>query len=756
MNELNGLPIENIDYIAGYDRLPEAWRADYETLIRLVANEQYDKAEMLCRSVLSRYDDKDTGLFREELSAIYSDRGDVSGARKILRELAKEPACADRAHLSLARLHFQQEEFEACLRELDQIQNPYMDVYAEMIYFRASCLLDLEGITPSAEVLREGIEKIMASDYEPAIKDFFTMRLFAFLLFWDMNEFMPEYLTDDVNLFTRYTEEVPGTPGMDYYILNELSMVIEDMLREVMYRGFFEEIVNALESSGRLNDESDAADAMRGAMESHEAAEDETLDPIVLQFVSCVAAPDVTPKEKAETYWMAARKYLEAPKEFEDFRFLYPYFFKEAEPEFNKLKADPQGTMKRCVSDYASAAGVTPERAEAQLNRTYEVDNHYDLQLAEITWEELEQRYPKEAHEPILRARYAFHREEYEPVDDYVDRILEILNHPDEYLQYMQIVANARLGDDRLAQKHLKQMKKDFPDAMHTALAEGIVLEEKDRLKQAEKVLAPLIPTTEDPYALLEEYKTVLDLLKRSGQVRNVILRQMQVTEAEDPKPGLKRSFLVCAWLMLGETDIIRKDSANLNKDLEALKAYLLEHSINSLEEFRLSFWVTRFCSAVQAVDFGLQEFIDLIHWFDDHDIFADQNPLIESAHAAYESALAFDDEEVDDHLFDFVSIGRNPAEETDAAEFAEAFWRAAESVRRDPESAEYMKEHYPNFVGPMLNDINEMIEDPEAAKHLAEEMLSNFTGQPPEEIRARMNLSMGNFGNDFDKRRFS
>ena len=66
------------------------------------------------------------------------------------------------------------------------------------------------------------------------------------------------------------------------------------------------------------------------------------------------------------------------------------------------------------------------------------------------------------------------------------------------------------------------------------------------------------------------------------------------------------------------------------------------------------------------------------------------------------------------------------------------------------------MKEHYPNFVGPMLNDINEMIEDPEAAKHLAEEMLSNFTGQPPEEIRARMNLSMGNFGNDFDKRRFS
>ena len=165
---------------------------------------------------------------------------------------------------------------------------------------------------------------------------------------------------------------------------------------------------------------------------------------------------------------------------------------------------------------------------------------------------------------------------------------------------------------------------------------------------------------------------------------------------------------------------------------------------------------MTRFCSAVQAVDFGLQEFIDLIHWFDDHDIFADQNPLIDSAHAAYESALAFDDEEVDDHLFDFVSIGRNEAEAASPQEFAEAFWRAAESVRRDPECAEYMKEHYPNFVGPMLNDINEMIEDPEAAKHLAEEMLSNFTGQPPEEIRARMNLSMGNFGNDFDKRRFS
>ena len=32
MNELNGLPIENIDYIAGFDRLPEAGRADYENL----------------------------------------------------------------------------------------------------------------------------------------------------------------------------------------------------------------------------------------------------------------------------------------------------------------------------------------------------------------------------------------------------------------------------------------------------------------------------------------------------------------------------------------------------------------------------------------------------------------------------------------------------------------------------------------------------------------------------------------------------
>ncbi len=756
MSQLNGLPIENIDYIAGYDRLPEAWRADYETLIRLVANEQYDKAEMLCRSVLSRYDDKDTGLFREELSAICFDRGDVSGARKILRELAKEPACADRAHLSLARLHFQQEEFEACLRELDQIQNPYMDVYAEMIYFRASCLLDLEGITPSAEVLREGIEKIMASDYEPAIKDFFAMRLFVFLLFWDMNEFMPEYLTGDVDLFTRYTETVPGTPGMDYYILNELSNVIEDMLREVMYRGFFEQIVNALESSDRLNDEADAADAMRGAMESHEAAEDETLDPIVLQFVSCVAASDVTPKEKAETYWMAARKYLEAPKEFEDFRFLYPYFFKEAEEEFNKLKADPEGMMKQCVSDYASAAGVTPERAEVQLNRTYEVENHYDFEVADITWEELEERYPKEVHEMILRARYSFHREEYESVPVFVTDILNALNRPDAYLEYMLIVSEARLGDERDAAKHLKRMKKDFPDAMHTALAEGIVLEEKARLKQAEKGLAPLIPTTEDPYALLEEYKTVLDLLKRSGQVRNVILKQMKVTEAEDPKPGPKRSFLVCAWLMQAETDVIRKDSANLKKDLEHLKDYLSGHPVNSLEEFRLSFWVTRFCTAVQMMDFGLQEFIDLIHWCDEHDIFADQNPLIDSAHAAYESALAYDDEELDDHLFDFVSMGRNPNDESEPAEFAEAFWRAAESVRRDPECAEYMKEHYPNFIGPMMNDINEMIEDPEAAKHLAEEMLSNFTGQSPEEIRAMMNLSIGNFGDDFDKRRFS
>ena len=757
MSELNVLPISNIDYIAGYEKLPEAWHQDYDNVLQLVANEQYDKAEMICRSVLARYDDSDTGFFREELAAIYHGRDDISGARKILRQvIAKEPACADRAHLSLARIAFFNDQHRECLKELDAIGNPVKDVYAEMIHLRAGSLLELEGITPAAEVLREGIETIKNGDYEPAIKDFFAVRLFGFLMMWDMDEFMPEYLADDVSLFTEYLEDVPGTKGLDYYILSQLAPVIEGMLGNLMYRGLFEEIITALEENNRLNDEPDAADGLRGALESHEAGEDETVDQIVLQFVSCASAPNASPKEKAEIYWLAAKKYLEQPKEFEDFRFVYPYFFKEAEAEFEKIKADPEGIMKQSAKEYAEASGISAERAETQLNRTYEVENHYDFEVAEITWEELEQNYPRGVHESILRARYAFHREEYEMVPGFVVDILNTLNRPDAYLEYMLIVSEARLGDERDAAKHLKRMKKDFPDAMHTALAEGIVLEEKARLKQAEKVLAPLIPTTEDPYALLEEYKTVLDLLKRSGQVRNVILKQMQVTEAEDPKPGSKRSFLVCAWLMLAETDIIRKDSANLKKDIEHLKDYLSNHPVNSLEEFRLSFWVTRFCTAVQMMDFGLQEFIDLIHWCDEHDIFADQNPLIDSAHAAYESALAYDDDELDDHLFDFVSMGRNPNDESEPAEFAEAFWRAAESVRRDPECAGYMKEHYPNFIGPMMNDINEMIEDPEAAKHLAEEMLSNFTGQSPEEIRAMMNLSMGNIGDDFDKRRFS
>ena len=758
MSEHNPLPINNIDYIAGYDRLPEAWRPDYETLIRYVANEQYDKAEMLCRSVLSRYDDRDTGLFREELATIYSDRGDTSGARKILRELTKEPACADRAHLSLARMHIQNDRFDACLKELDQIQNPVLDVYAEMIFLRACCVKEQNGLAEGAKILREGIQTISESDYEPAVKDFFAVRMFNVLLSWDMDEFMPEYLNEDAELFTEYLESVPGTPGMDYYILSQLSPMIDQMLGHLMFRGYFEEIVDALEQSGRLNDEPGAADDMRGAAESHEAGEDETLDQVVLAFVSCAGASQdqIDPKDRAETTWLAAKKYLEEPQAFEEFRFRYPYFFKEAEKQFETIKQNPEQVMKQSAQEYAQICGISLERAEAQLARTYKIENDYDFEVAEISWEELEQKYPREAHEMILRARYAFHREEYEMIDDYVTDILKILNHPDEYLQYMQVTANARLGDTRLAQKQLKQMKKDFPDAMRTALAEGILLDEKDRLKQAEKVLAPLIPTTEDPYVLLEEYKGILDMLKRSGQVRGVIMKQKKVTEAEDPAPGSKRSFLVCAGMMLAETDVIRRDEANLKKDLEDLKTYLSDHPVNSLEEFRLSGWVSRFCTAVQMMDFGLQEFIDLVRWCDDKDIFAHQNPLIDSAHAAYESALAYADEELDDHLFDFVSIGRDPSGEETPAEFAEAFWRAAESVRRDPECAEYMKEHYPNFIGPMMNDIDEMIDDPEAAKHLAEEMLASFTDQTPEEVRAQMNLSMGYFGDDSGSRRFS
>ena len=758
MSELNVLPIDNRDYIADYERFPEAYHQDYETVLRLSASGDFEKAEMLCRSVLSRYDDKDTGLFREELATICDERGDLSGARKILRQLAKEEACADRAHLNLARLALREERFEECVKELDQIKNPVKDIYADAINFRSSCLLELKGIEPAAEILREGIHTIKSSDYEPAIKDFFAVRLFNFLLVMDMDEFMPEYLSEDTELFISYLEDIPGTPGMDYYILTQMSPVIERMLEDVMYRGFFEEIVDELEQSGRLSDSSDAADGLRGAMESHEAGEDETLDQVVLAFVACASTPPekLGPKDRAETRWLAAKKYMEDPKAFAEFQLRYPYFFKEAEDAFAEIKADPEQVMKQSEQDYAQIAGVSAERAKAQLARTYEVENNYDFQVAETTWEELEAKYPEGAHELILRARYAFHREEYELVDDYVTRILEIIKRPDEYLEYMRIAANAKLGDDRTAQKQLKQMKKDFPDAMHTALAEGIVLLQKERIRQAEKVMAPFVPTTEDPYALLSAYKEVLDVLNRTGQVRNAIMKQMKVTEAEDPVPGAKRSFLVCAWLMLAETDVIRSDGKNLKKDLEQLKAYLETHPVNSLEEFRLSYWVTRFNSAVQLLEFGLHEFIDFIRWCDDHDIFADQNPLIDSAHAAYESALAYADEELDDHLYDFVSIGRDFSSRGEPEEFAEAFWRAAESVRRDPDNAEYMKEHYPNFIGPMMDDINEMIEDPEAAKQLAEEMLANLTDQDPLEVRARMNLSMGILREDSGSHRFS
>ena len=749
------IPINHADFVMKYDLLPEAYRQDYETILQFSANGQYQEAERLCLSVLARYDDRDSGLFREELAAIREDQGDISGARKILRDLAKEPVCADRAHLALARLCFQDERWAACLKELEEIRNPEKDVYAEMMYIRAGCVLRREGISAAREILLDGIDTITERNYEPALKDFLTSRLFSFLLLWDIDEQVFEFLEPDIEKFREYMSQVPATRGMDGLLLMQMQPMITRMIEDTMFHTYLEDIIDILEEYHRLDDEPGSADGLRGALESFEAGEDETANPVILRFLSVTVLEEPDEHELTVARWLAAKLYTEQPREFDMFRFLYPHFFGEAEADFNAIAQDPEGMMRRCVKEYAEQRGISPERAETKLRKMYEVEIEYDYQLAEITKQELE-RYPEEVRHAVLQARYLFHREEYDDVDDYVRTIHAALGQKEEFLQYIQTVANARMGNERSVQKLLKELKADHPASFRTLLAEGIVLYEKGRYRQAEKVLAPLIPSSEDPYELINTYKDILDSLNRDGHVRNAVMKQLKTTGAEDPAPGTKRSFLICAPLMLADADTGRHDGAALKADLQNLKDYLETHEINSLEEFRLSYWVTRFCTAVQAAEFGLEEFIDLIRWCEDHDVFADENPIIPSAYSAYESAAAYNDENVDDHLYDFVSSGRSMLGEDEPEEFAEAFWRAAETIRRDPECAEYMKQHYPNFIGPMMDDFEQMINDPEEAKRFAEDMLCDLTGKTREEIRAALNFSMGIFGDDPDDRRFS
>ena len=100
--------IDDRDVIEGLEKLPAELQGEFIRIGALVVQEAFEEAEAALRAVLSRYDDNEAGLFRSMLGDVLAAKGDSSGARKLFRELSKEPKTRTLGLLGQAQVEWNQ------------------------------------------------------------------------------------------------------------------------------------------------------------------------------------------------------------------------------------------------------------------------------------------------------------------------------------------------------------------------------------------------------------------------------------------------------------------------------------------------------------------------------------------------------------------------------------------------------------------------------------------------------------------------
>ena len=750
--------IDDREIIAGLALLSTELREEFMRIGALVSNQQAAEAENDLKAVLSRYDDKETGLFRSMLADVLILQGNISGAKTLLRQMSDEPAARNLGLLGQARILWNETGDEKKVTDLlKEIKNPVKNQYTDVFYLLTGMAAETGRIEVIPDLIEKGLNDIKTFQISESAEQFFAFQLFSRSL-TIFSETADDILyAECASRLGEYLCTHQPTEDGETALSSLIGEQVENSLAEEPFRRSLTNLLDDAANAGWFKDNPEFLRDSRALIENADLADDRNQDFVMTEFIVSTHTQDqdIGPEEKERLRWMAAKRYLDHPESLAYIEQTYPNLYDLCREDCRPIKENPEKEMDYALQAYMEETGVKDAAAaESILQRfydsySYDVNLTMDLDLS---------AYPESVRNDVIRAVTNDVTLNLHEAADAAEDVNFVLAKPDEKMLLIILDSYLEYESPKQIREVLRTMEKQYPGSARTLLARGMNLLAEKKYKAAEKQLASLIPGDTELFRLFSNYLEAADACGKDGQVRSAVLSQLSYMK-EHPLPyHADQCFERYAPLLMAIADVRRKDEKHLTEDLDLLKQGIQTKPLDLLEESRTAYWITRFCT--EALESQLpgagDAFLDLIRWCDTNHVFANQDTLIESGYSSYESYAAYRREDTDEDLYDLIAmLNGNPDDGVDSAHLAEAFWRCAEKLRRDPELYERFKQSYPHFAAGAANDIAVILENPEGAKQEAEQFLADLEGCDPMDIRARMNFSMGIFHDD-DHPRFS
>ena len=744
----------DLEIVYNLERMPEEYRKQYLDIFESLTKGELDQAESKCRDVLNEYDDKDTGMFHILLADICSSRHDRAGMKKYLNEVIDTiPAGADTAHVNLARAFFEEGDTPAAERLMEQVGSVDGCTLCDLYILESDIALEDNEPDRAKEILDDGIREFQSKKLSPASESFIVQTCLLQHLKIDVEEYDYEEFAYDADRLMEYLRNKPSerdAVAILKWVLDQFD-VDSDIFADPDFRGKLLEILQVIEQAGTsdCSGNKEAFNTLYMMLEINEAQDASDADEVFLQFCMIPHLENEKPYMHAVLNWAASKRLRKRPDVFQHMMQTYPHLMNSRQEDIQRMQENPDAFEAEAEQEII-ALGEYNDRESARqflqrMTDFYEED-YYMWVTTDLS------RYEEELRDTVIQAFFGYRRESYEIAEESAEYVLDMMQKPDEAMQYI-LVCNALEEENmRKANQYLRRMKRDFPNALRTKIAEGKLLAEQGKAKRAERILTPLIPCELEVDDLFVSAVDALSDLDRESEVRGLILKQLDRMTQHPLQYRYDQAFLYYGRLLCAISDISLKQEKNLKEDLEAEKEILSGHVLNRMEEDLTGRVITEFCTAAMDSEWARDAFIEFIKWCSDNHVFATQSYLVESAYAAYESYRAFDDDNTSPELYELVSM-LNDEDFAEGIDRFEILWRGAEELRINPEGWDDMKEHYPNFIKDAASMVEKILEDTELAKHSAEDMLAMLTGMEPTEIRKELNESMGNIGSETDRK---
>ena len=726
--------------------IPEEYREPFQTVYRLFQLED-DGFEEAAKDLLKQYDDQETGRVRELLARWYFTHDRLDEGYALLKEMkaeenAKYPALLIEAQMAYYYLEDEEKVIELC----DAI--PLESLYKnEAVLLKASANAMQEDAHKGFQVLREALESFQQNKSQA---EYLALMINA-LNFAVRNGLIEEHaqLVSELISFIKNNDlEEPND------FMQGISDYSNTVNTYVWPRAAFRSIAEAIDQSGWLTREhQDFLDGMYACTESFDAYEDPNINRGMFSLFQWLEAGKEDADSEWPIKWTAVSEYEKDPSALDYIAERYPYYCKPHLSEVQDILA--HGTeIKAQAEQWMVDSGecLSKEDARNYLKGFQECTASLSP-TPEFVPEDFGISCSEEDEFTVQQILAMYHFGGYEYAKDAAEQLLPHVSDTSGYLRYIRIMSLCFLGKGKQALKQIESMKAGFPDLFLLNSMEAMAYRTVKNFRKAEKACARAEAPYKDQLHFMEEYIEILGKLGKEDRMRTVvcdILKDIAFYDSDAKLDPVSKAFYYVGHVVLLMDDVFNDQAERLSEDTESLKKALLFRRPTGYAENEFARYITNLCSVVLEHQNYVPFFHDLLEFMERIRTFSLQNRIIVSGYSACESCLIKDETGMEEcmileliNLFKEQQDNEEDDEEEDPeleTRIQEARWYAAEILRQQPEIIEELREQYPYYMKSAEEELEEILNDPEAVKAESEAYLSTLTTRTPEEIRIMLN----------------